>query len=37
MNWNSQEFIWLDWVIIVVGIIAVGWAVARSIQKFPVR
>jgi len=33
MNWNSQEFIWLDWVIIAVGILAVGWAVARSIQK----
>ncbi|MBP1662978.1 MAG: sodium solute transporter superfamily [Bacteroidetes bacterium] len=33
MNWTSQEFIWLDWVIIVVGILAVGWAVARSIQK----
>jgi solute:Na+ symporter, SSS family len=33
MNWSSHEFIWLDWVIIAVGIIAVGWAVARSIQK----
>lgn len=33
MNWNSQEFIWLDWVIIIVGVVAVGWAVARSIQK----
>ena len=33
MNWNSQEFIWLDWVIITVGILAVGWAVTRSIQK----
>jgi len=33
MNWNSQEFIWLDWLIIAVGILAVGWAVGRSIQK----
>lgn len=33
MNWNSHEFIWLDWVIIVVGIAAVTWAVWRSVQK----
>jgi len=33
MNWNSHEFIWLDWVIIAVGIIAVAWAVWRTIQK----
>jgi len=33
MNWYSQEFIWLDWVIIAVGILAVGWAVGHSIQK----
>ena len=33
MNWNSHEFIWIDWVIIVVGILAVTWAVWRSIQK----
>jgi solute:Na+ symporter, SSS family len=33
MNWNSHEFIWLDWVIIAVGIFAVAWAVWRSVQK----
>ncbi len=33
MNWNSQEFIWLDWVIIAVGIVAVAWAVWNSIRK----
>ena len=33
MNWSSQEFIWIDWVIIAVGICAVAWAVGRSIQK----
>jgi len=33
MNWNSHEFIWIDWVTIAAGILAVGWAVTRSIQK----
>jgi len=33
MNWSSHEFIWLDWTIMGVGILAVGWAVWRSIQK----
>ncbi len=33
MNWRSHEFIWLDWVIIVTGILAVTWAVWRSIKK----
>jgi SSS family solute:Na+ symporter len=33
MNWTSHEFIWLDWAIMAVGILAVGWAVWRSIQK----
>lgn len=33
MNWSSHEFIWLDWVIIVVGIVGVAWAVWRTIQK----
>ena len=33
MNWTSNEFIWLDWAIIVVGVLAVAWAVWRSIQK----
>lgn len=33
MNWNSHEFVWLDWVIIAVGIVAVTWAVWRAIQK----
>ena len=33
MNWNSQEFIWIDWVIIIVGILAVTWAVWRTIKK----
>lgn len=33
MNWNPHHFIWLDWIIIAVGILAVTWAVWRSIQK----
>jgi solute:Na+ symporter, SSS family len=33
MNWHSQQFIWLDWIIIAVGILAVTWAVWHSIQK----
>jgi len=33
MNWNSQEFIWLDWAIMAIGILAIIWAIWRSIQK----
>ena len=33
MNWNSNEFIWLDWAILVIGVILVAWAVYRSVQK----
>ena len=27
MNWNSTEFIWLDWLVLTVGVIAIVWAV----------
>ena len=37
MNWNSHEFIWLDWVIIAVGIIAVAWAVWRVITSYSIH
>ena len=33
MNWSSQEFIWLDWTIMAVGIFAIAWAVWRAVQK----
>ena len=33
MDWNSHEFLWIDWVIIATGILAITWAVWRSIQK----
>lgn len=33
MNWNANEFIWLDWAVLLLGILAVAWAVWRSIIK----
>ena len=33
MNWNSSEFIWLDWLVLAIGVIAIVWAVYRSIKK----
>ena len=33
MNWNSSEFIWLDWLVLATGVIAIVWAVYRSIKK----
>ena len=33
MNWNAHEFLWIDWVIILTGILAIAWAIGRSIQK----
>ena len=33
MNWNSNEFIWLDWLVLGVGILGVVWAVWRAIVK----
>ena len=33
MNWNSTEFIWLDWLVLTVGVIAIVWAVYRAIKK----
>ncbi len=33
MNWNSNEFLWLDWLVLGLGIGAVVWAVYRSIVK----
>ncbi len=30
---NQQGFAWLDWTILIVGILAIVWAVYRSIQK----
>lgn len=33
MNWNSTEFEWLDWLVLAIGVIAIVWAVYRSIKK----
>ena len=33
MNWNSTEFIWLDWLVLAVGVMAIVWAVYRAIKK----
>ena len=26
MNWNSTEFVWLDWAVLAIGVIGVIWA-----------
>ena len=33
MNWNSTEFIWLDWIVLAIGVLGVVWAVWRAIVK----
>ena len=33
MNWNSHEFVWLDWAVLVIGLLGVVWAVWRAIVK----
>ncbi len=33
MNWNTSEFMWLDWTVLAIGVIAIVWAVYRSIKK----
>lgn len=33
MTWNTHEFVWLDWAILIVGLLLVGWMVYRAIQK----
>ena len=33
MNWNSHEFIWLDWAIIGIGIAMITYFVWRAVSK----
>ena len=33
MNWSSSEFMWLDWVVLAAGVLAIVWAVYRAIKK----
>ncbi len=33
MDWNSKEFIWIDWAVLAIGIVAIVWAIYRTIKK----
>lgn len=33
MNWNSNEFVWLDWAVLVIGLLGVVWVVWHAIVK----
>jgi SSS family solute:Na+ symporter len=33
MNWTSNEFVWLDWAVLAVGLVGVIWAVWHAIVK----
>ena len=33
MNWNSHEFVWLDWAVLVIGLLGVVWAIWHAIVK----
>lgn len=33
MKWNSHEFVWLDWAVLVIGLLGVVWAVWHAIVK----
>ncbi len=33
MNWNTNEFVWLDWAILIAGIVAVVLAVWYAVEK----
>ena len=33
MNWNSNEFLWIDWAVLTVGVLAIVWAIYRAIKK----
>lgn len=33
MNWNTNEFVWLDWAVLAVGVVAIICAVYHAIQK----
>ncbi len=33
MNWNAKEFIWVDWLVMAIGVLAVVWLVIRAIKK----
>src|SRR5574344_1852998 len=33
MNWNSSEFIWIDWAVLAFGVMAIVWMVYHAIKK----
>ena len=33
MDWNLNEFQWIDWTVLGIGVVAIVWAVYRSIKK----
>ena len=33
MNWSAKEFIWIDWLVLALGIACVVWLVYRAIKK----
>lgn len=33
MNWNTNEFVWLDWAVLGIGVVAIIWAVYHAIEK----
>ena len=33
MNWTTKEFIWLDWAVLAVGVVAIALAIYRAIKK----
>ena len=33
MNWNTKEFIWIDWLVMAIGVIGVVWLVYHAIKK----
>ena len=33
MNWNTKEFIWLDWAVLAIGVVAIIWAIYHAIKK----
>ena len=33
MNWSSNEFLWLDWMVLAAGVLGIVWAVYYAIKK----
>ena len=33
MNWSLNEFQWLDWAVLAVGVLCIVWAGYRAIKK----